>query len=72
MSVGKCPESADGLVDAMTDMVDSGQMRPAKLVKYPGSLKDDPRQHVPVTPNRFVPTTWTACPHAITTSPYRA
>ena len=34
MLAGKYFESTDGLVGAVTDLIDSGQMRPVRLMKY--------------------------------------
>ena len=34
MLAGKCFESTDGLVGAITDLIDSGQMRPVRLMKH--------------------------------------
>ena len=34
MLAGKYFESTDGLVGAITDLIDSGQMRPVRLMKY--------------------------------------
>ena len=34
MPAGRYFESTDGLVGAITDLIDSGQMRPVRLMKY--------------------------------------
>ncbi len=34
MLAGRYFESTDGLVGAITDLIDSGQMRPVRLMKY--------------------------------------
>ena len=34
MLAGRYFESTDDLVDAITDLIDSGQMRPVRLMKY--------------------------------------
>ncbi len=56
MLAGKYFESTDDLVGTITDLIDSGQMRPGQTDEIPHPSNGQPRQYMPVTPDLFAST----------------
>ena len=53
MLAGKYFESIDDLVGTITNLIDSGQIRPGQTDEIHHTLNDQPRQYMSVTPDLF-------------------